>query len=117
MDERAPLPPLVCGTCSACCHKPPALLADEDPTSFSATRRWNSATKNWDFQLPAAPDGSCIFRHPTSGCLIYDGRPSLCRQFDCRKWFRAFSRSRRHELARSSEVPESIWLAAKTRGA
>lgn len=39
-------------------------------------------------RLAHKPNGDCIYVGE-NGCAIYDKRPSACRSFDCRKWFKS----------------------------
>jgi Fe-S-cluster containining protein len=59
--------------------------------------------------LESSPDGSCAHLGP-SGCEIYDRRPYVCRQFDCRMAFKSASARERADFA-----SRQVWEAARRR--
>lgn len=108
-----PLPPLVCGSCTACCYTPP-FLDDGEATSLPTLEDWNAMRLVWQRRFFAAPSGACMYLDPAEGCAIYDQRPAVCRRFDCRTWYRSHNRSQRRG---HTKAEQRVFAAAKERGA
>lgn len=81
------LPPLVCGGCTLCCKRSiVALIPDlDEPASTYETDKIASV-----HVLKHKENGDCIYLGP-GGCTIYERRPAVCREFDCRGLARRYS--------------------------
>lgn len=65
-----------CNGCTLCCYHPsPRPLTQEEIESGAYRQR--------DGLLDLTPEGACIYATP-KGCSIYERRPLLCQEFDCR---------------------------------
>lgn len=105
-------PPLVCGSCTACCHEPP-FLDDGETSPHPTIRDYNLMRQVWQQRLFAAPNGACSLLIPT-GCGAYETRPAVCRRFDCREWYHHHNRAQRRG---HSKAEQRVFAAAKERGA
>lgn len=70
-----------CGKCSACCHTSVPIEPHDDPrlTEFIEYTSGYKRTKT-------KRNGDCIYLGP-NGCTVYEYRPEICREFDCRAEF------------------------------
>ncbi len=77
--------PLLCGTCTACCHwgENAATLAPvlEELEGY----KYEHVVPRADgvMRLKATAVGDCVYLHER-GCSIHPTRPRFCRAFDCR---------------------------------
>ena len=102
IEDRAIVP---CGTCHACCKGECVVLypeygddvasydtepAPSDPIGvkiYGAERRMLRHKENMD----------CIYLGE-NGCTIWERAPAMCKEFDCRKMFRKFTRAERRQF-------------------
>lgn len=91
-----------CGTCNLCCHGRVFLSPDEDATGLevvveSAPMMGPHAGKKLR-RLATTASGVCV--HLEHGkCTVYERRPRICRQFDCREHYHLPSAERRRREA------------------
>ena len=76
-------------------------------------------TLPWDTiaVLKQKPNGDCLYLGK-QGCTIHDRAPKMCREFDCRAWYRSFSRDQRKQIIRNSPKPDvakAIFAAGRQR--
>lgn len=64
--------------------------------------------------LECKPNGDCIYLGE-HGCTIYDRRPSICREFDCRVMFLSLSRNERRQWIKSGFMGKDVFKAACER--
>ena len=99
-----------CNGCRTCCRDQAIVLVDEDMPNLAV----------FDFHLLPGdgpmirilnlrPDGNCVHLGE-SGCTIYEQRPMVCREYDCRKQFSIMSRNERRQFKN-----EQIWEEARKR--
>jgi len=103
MSERAIVP---CAGCQACCKRERIILypeygddvasydtepATSDPVGVkiygTAERRMLRHKENMD----------CVYLGE-NGCTIWECAPTMCKEFDCRKMFRKFTRAERRQF-------------------
>ena len=73
-DARLPL-------CKARCCTLPFALSVQDLDERVV--RWDYSRP---YQIGRRPDGYCVHNEPgTCHCNVYEQRPGICRQYDCRK--------------------------------
>jgi uncharacterized protein len=80
-----------CNGCTACCKGQRIILTEADKGQkyrITPTRKGNDGKTQW--MLQHKPNGDCVYLDDY-GCTIHDRAPQACRDFDCRKWFAAFS--------------------------
>lgn len=106
-------PPLVCGTCTACCHTPP-FLDDGETSPHPVIEDFNLMQQVWQKRFFRRPDGKCMFLDEIDRCSIYSSRPAVCRRFDCRDWYRQHTRGQRRA---HNKAEQAVFAAAKERGA
>lgn len=99
-----------CGGCRACCKGRQLLTLfpehGDDPHALGAV----PYGPGW--RIPHDRKGNCIHLGP-EGCRVYENRPAVCRQYDCRR--QLLSRPglvtgpvRRAALARLHTLPEGV---------
>ncbi len=108
MKERL----LNCNGCTACCIKEAIFLHPEcgDIVEFYETDTYNGRhilkhTKNSE---------ECIYLTP-NGCGIYDVRPTICRELDCRLVVRKLGFTRSRKMVRTGQFSRGVLAAAMRR--
>ncbi len=69
-----------CGSCTACCRGPDRELRlgpEDDPND------WDTYEQRGGYYLARKENGDCLYLGD-EGCTIYEKRPVVCREFDCR---------------------------------
>ena len=64
--------------------------------------------------LAHKPNGDCVYLGD-HGCGIWSERPWLCRDFDCRAWFKKHTRSERRRMVRDKQISPDVVKAAALR--
>lgn len=117
--ERSVVP---CDGCTACCKRECVVLYPEhgdDPSQYETV----PATLNTGLMaligtrrvmLQHKENGECIYLGE-AGCTIWDKAPSLCKVFDCRKWFLKFTRAERRKLLAQGNLDKAVSKAAAAR--
>jgi len=72
-----------CGTCTACCEGPGRYLILDDKDDASQYETYTREDGKVCVAKKANDD--CVYLGP-NGCSIYERRPIVCREFDCRDW-------------------------------
>lgn len=121
-DERSkwartvPLPPLDCTGCTACCDRELLILHPEmgdDPSQYDTmqvTVGDQSVTA-----LRVDDDHGCVYCDHGTGCTIYDRRPALCKEFDCRRSVLSIPRAELDEYMRRGMFSRSMVKAGRDR--
>lgn len=94
-----------CNGCVACCKSAVALYPEngDDPKAYESEVFINPLTHAPGFKLKQRPNGECVYLGP-EGCTIHDRAPSICRNFDCRVWYKRFPRKERRKLSASGAL-------------
>lgn len=89
--------PVPCGSCTLCCHGKVFLWPSEDagPLQVVVDRRVDGRRLR---RLVQKPDGSCVHLGE-GGCTVYEHRPRICREFDCRDHYHLPAAERRRREA------------------
>lgn len=87
-----------CGSCTLCCESELIVLHPDKgdrPQDFETVLINHPLKGGLVFAIKPNDDGStrCRYLGPT-GCTVYDKRPVLCREFDCRRLVEMESRIR-----------------------
>lgn len=101
-----------CNGCRACCIKQTVILLDEDEAHLEDFQ-YSEAVYGGDLVIRVLnhrSNGECVHLGP-DGCTIYDKRPVICRQYDCRKQFMVTTRNER----RTRHFGDKIWKEARKR--
>ena len=77
--EAGPVP---CGACKACCYYP-GIPVDEKRNRRRLPYLLTERNPDGELVLRQRPDGACIHLGE-HGCTVYEHRPTVCRNFDCR---------------------------------
>lgn len=100
---RASVP---CGSCTACCRGELIVLHPEagDKVETYETVDIIHPLNGKPAKALKMVDGACVYLGE-SGCTIHDRAPTICQEFDCRKFVKMIgSRADRRRRARKSEV-------------
>jgi hypothetical protein len=74
----------------------------------------DQATGNSVFLLATEANGQCVYLD-ASGCTIYNRRPLLCRNFDCRELYLILPRQDRDNLVRLGLSSRAVFNAGRAR--
>lgn len=108
-----------CNGCTSCCRNDLVFIHPEcgDVASeyLTMTMR-HPITKAVEQALQHDKNtGSCIYLGET-GCTIHERRPSMCREFDCRRFFLGFKdRAERRRAVRSGMISNDVLKAGQAR--
>ena len=107
-----------CGACHACCHSPVEVRPDhgDDPSLYRLAVSVDRTAPNQHAMvtLDRKPDGSC-YALRNGRCTIWDKRPRVCRNFDCRKMFVLHSKAERRELVAKGYFKRAVLDAGKAQ--
>jgi hypothetical protein len=78
-NEAGPVP---CGTCTACCYYP-GIPVDEKRDRRRLPHLLTERKRDGELVLRQRSDGACVHLGG-EGCTVYEHRPAVCRNFDCR---------------------------------
>lgn len=109
-----------CNGCAACCHLGVAIQTTkgENPRHFASELVPIDMTNQMGahvWTLKRKPDGSCIYLQPDNKCGIYERRPLICREFDCRIQYLTQSRALRRRNEQDEPRLKPIHKAALER--
>jgi len=79
-----------CNGCTRCCHYS---LIPLDPQRDDIAS-YETIKVAGQHVLKHRPEGGCVYLGD-GGCTIHDRAPVVCREFDCRRFYRAISREER----------------------
>ena len=79
-DTTADVP---CGDCNACCHETSVFLEPDEVDKYRCVQESDSDGQSQP-RLERNEDESCVYLDEQGACSIYERRPKLCRNFDCR---------------------------------
>lgn len=99
-----------CNGCTICCKEDNIqLMPGEDHTQYDvdAHPKFPGA-----WFLNHKPNGDCIYLSET-GCTIYERRPQLCREMDCRAIARVVPYTKVRKMVKRHILRESIWWKGK----
>lgn len=118
MIERADVP---CNGCTACCKFDLVFLHPEcgdDPAQYETRQAINPVTGKLGLALKHAKKGGCIYLD-ASGCTIHERAPMVCREFDCRRFYRdaymTTPRPERRRWVREGLIGKDVIEAGKAR--
>jgi Fe-S-cluster containining protein len=100
------LPELECDGCRLCCQTSQIVLLPHDDVQFYLTKR--HPTDSRKRVLSKRANGDCIYLGET-GCNMYECRPRLCRQFDCRQYAYLISEEEAEQLKQHGLLMEEVW--------
>jgi len=107
-----------CNACTECCRSNQGLPLQPDLGDQVETYRHqvgtDRATGNPVFLLATEANGQCVYLGST-GCTIYDRRPLLCRNFDCRKHYLILPKQDRDNLVRLGLSSRAVFNAGRAR--
>jgi Fe-S-cluster containining protein len=64
--------------------------------------------------LKRSDNGDCVYLKDGT-CSIYERRPTICREFDCRAMFLGQSRNQRRDWVKTGMMPREVYQAARER--
>jgi uncharacterized protein len=105
MTAPVPRSDVPCAGCTACCRGMLIILHPEmgdKPEDYLTKEAVHPVTGEPCLALLQRTDGTCIYLG-IKGCTIHKTAPIICREFDCRIWFRdwnAVSRQVKRRVAR-----------------
>lgn len=110
-----------CNGCTACCQNDLLVLHPEHGDNLEAYQTQecaNPITGKPAVALAHKPEGGCIYLGD-GGCTIHDRAPAICREFDCREFYRKLrndmTRTERRRLIKANMVSAEILKAGRDR--
>ena len=106
-----------CNGCRACCMGDAIYLhleCGDRPEDYETEQEKNPLTGETQYILKHKDNNECIYLGP-AGCTIYDRRPAICREFDCRKLFLSFTRQQRRLMVRMGAFSKEVLEAGRLR--
>lgn len=98
----APADPVPCNGCTLCCREEPVQLLPEQGDDY---RQYRTVAGRGIGGRPALflkqEAGACVYLNET-GCSIYEKRPFLCRDFDCRVLYQQSPRPERRRRIKAT---------------
>ncbi len=99
------LKPLNCGRCCACCVKDIILI---HPELGDIAENYITVPIKDKLMLAHKPDGRCIYLDKDNQCGIYETRPGICREFDCRVTIRAMGYTRAKKFIKNTMMQKGV---------
>lgn len=95
-----------CNGCTLCCrHDAVRLLPGDDPKQYKTEQHDHFPGQ---LMLAHKPNGDCIYLGE-HGCTIYERRPRMCREMDCRLIALRTSFTKARRLNKKGLLREPIW--------
>lgn len=113
-DYRAAVP---CDGCTACCHFDLVVLhpaEGDDPSQYQTVKAVHPLSGKPILALARQANGDCIYLGP-QGCTIHDRAPLICREFDCRRWYRSKTRVERRRMVARGHFTDAVFAAGRAR--
>ena len=113
MMERPIMEALVpCVKCTACCQSDAVFLHTEcgdDPSQYLTREHQGKLI------LEHKPNGDCIYLKRGRGCMIWERRPTVCRELDCIIFLTKFTAKQRRVMIERGMLTKKMVAAAKAR--
>lgn len=105
-----------CNGCTACCKNEFKMLLPEQGDDVNSYQvEWIDIPKLGRRPMLAnKPNGECVYL-TDAGCSIHDRAPTICRAFDCRRFFRLHSRAERRRMVADGKCSQAVLDAARAR--
>lgn len=97
-----------CNGCTLCCRGDAILLLPGDSDDYQTEPHSLTGQR----MLARKPNGHCIYLG-AAGCTIYDRRPQLCREFDCRGLAQNFTFTQARKMNNAGIVNLVVWRRGK----
>ena len=111
---RTPVP---CNGCTACCRGGEFIVLfpehGDDPASYEHDAL-RSEQGEPILVLRHRDNGDCVYLGE-HGCTIHGRAPSICRHFDCRRYFLSMPRNERRLIERHAHAKSEIFAEARKR--
>lgn len=107
-----------CNGCTLCCRGYQAIIlhpeCGDDVSKFQTIEVPNPLTGEFALMVEQKPNGDCIYL-ADKGCSIYDDRPIICREFDCRKQYMTLTKAIRQAMVEKGMASVETFSAGKQR--
>jgi Fe-S-cluster containining protein len=114
MSDRADVP---CGACRLCCTSGQAIPLQPEK---------GDDLLSYDFRFIKFPDGKThpVLNHKPNGdcvylgdggCTIHERAPLNCRMFDCRTYFKSFTKAQRVQMVAKGATANGIFEEGRKR--
>ena len=106
-----------CNGCTLCCKGDAIFLhplEGDDPSKYQTVEAYNPISKTNALMLDHKPNGDCIYLEG-GGCSIYNGRPLICRKYDCRKQFLSLTKAIKRMTIEKGFASPDTYEAGKKR--
>lgn len=105
-----------CGSCRLCCKGDSIILHEghDNPNNYETVEILSPITGKPTLILAHKENGDCIYLGE-NGCTIYEKRPMICREFDCRKFASCVPHKYREALIRNGKIRRLVVNAGQKR--
>lgn len=110
-----------CNGCTACCDNDLLILHPEmgdDPDQYETQECINPVTGKPAIALAHKPTGGCIYLG-SGGCTIHDDAPAICKEFDCRDFYKSLlettTRTERRRFVKRGAFGADVLRAGRDR--
>lgn len=106
-----------CNGCTLCCRNDLIVLhpdEGDDPSQYETVAITNPLTGKGALALNTKPNGECTYLGP-NGCTIYERRPLICREFDCRRMYLRIPRAERRKAVKIGFLSAGVLDAGRKR--
>jgi hypothetical protein len=93
--ESRPTRSVPCGTCGECCIGDAVFIHPECGDDAS---QYETEVYEGRVVLAHKPNGECIYLERGKGCSIWERRPTICRELDCRALVNVLGEKRMNEM-------------------
>lgn len=90
LDPR-PIRIVNCGSCNECCRNDAIFM---HPECGDNPADYDTEMYEGRLILKHKPNGDCIYLDREKGCTIWDRRPTICKELDCRLLVKAIGEKR-----------------------
>lgn len=107
-----------CKNCTLCCRGFQAIVlhpeCGDDISRYQTVEIPHPLTGEPASMIEQKPNGDCVYL-TEKGCGIYDDRPVICREYDCRKQYMTLTKATRQALVDKGIASKSTFEAGKQR--
>lgn len=111
-----------CNGCTLCCRNDMLMLHPEGGdivADYETETTVNPVTGRVGVMLKHQSNGDCVYLSRKTGCTIYDRRPLICREFDCRRFYLKIveqtSRQERKKFVKNGLLSNEVLRAGRQR--
>ena len=107
-----------CNGCTLCCQGHQVIILHpeygDDPALHQTVEITHPLTGEPALMVAQKANGDCI-NLTEKGCRVYENRPAMCKEYDCRKQYMSLTKAMRREMVERGIASQSTFDAGKRR--